>query len=492
MKPYYTSNDLIEAVQRKIAFPISQETFSNDDILRFANEETFIDLVPSVLQYHQEYFVFAVTVPLVNNQSRYAIPDRAIGMRMRDVLYQDTQGNLFDMTRVDAADKAFFQSNVGANSSIHKFYIEGNEIVLLPQVVGGVTGNLVFYIYLRPNQLVANTRAATLQSISSPLSKINQNFLAISTFVQVSPTNTITITAHGLSNGNLIHFESTGTLPSGLIADSDYFVVNSTTNTFQVATTRGGTPVTLSDVGSGVHNAIRIKQLNASFNPGNVDFTTGIITVSNHDYANNDKVLLTSTGVLPTPLVANKVYYVVNATANTIQLANTIGGTAISITFVGSGIHTISSDITTLTFDQVPANITEGSLIDFLQTTTGHRTYAYDVQVPTGAISGTTIAFATSAIPANFIVGDYIATANECIIPQIPSDLHNGLAERTCARILASLGDQAGLQMAQQKIMEIDKNQGNLLDNRAEGNPQKILARHSLLRYGRFFGRRRV
>jgi len=33
LTPYYTSNDLIAAVQRKIAFPIAQNTFSNTDIL---------------------------------------------------------------------------------------------------------------------------------------------------------------------------------------------------------------------------------------------------------------------------------------------------------------------------------------------------------------------------------------------------------------------------------------------------------------------------
>ena len=37
-KPYYTSNTLIEAVKRKMAMPISQVTFSDADILAFADE----------------------------------------------------------------------------------------------------------------------------------------------------------------------------------------------------------------------------------------------------------------------------------------------------------------------------------------------------------------------------------------------------------------------------------------------------------------------
>ena len=53
-KPYYTSNALIEAVKRNISFPISQVTFSEEDILTFADEEMFLEQVPSILQFHEE------------------------------------------------------------------------------------------------------------------------------------------------------------------------------------------------------------------------------------------------------------------------------------------------------------------------------------------------------------------------------------------------------------------------------------------------------
>jgi hypothetical protein len=491
-KPYYTSSDLIEAVKRKISFPVSQETFSEDDILRFANEEMYLSQVPSVLLYHQEYFVFPVEVELVTDQSRYSIPDRAIGLRMRDVMYKDSQGNLFEMTRIDAGDKAYFQSNVGANSSLHKFYIEGNEIVLTPQVVGGVSGSLVFYIFLRPNQLVQNERAAILSSITESSDTIKKNLQANASFVQVSPTNTITITSHGFSNGNRLLFTSTGAVPTGLVAGTQYYVINKTANTFQISTSIGGSAVSITDVGSGLHTVVRNKDLSASFDPEDVDFVTDEITITNHDFSDGDRVLLSSTDSLPTPLATDTFYYVTGSTANTIQLATSLGGTPVDITYNGTGLHTVSSNTTLLTFDQVPDNITDQSLIDFLQTNTGHKTYNYDVQIPIGGVSGNTVTLASIDVPDSFSVGDYICSANECIIPQIPSDLHNGLAERTCARILASIGDQQGLQTVNQKIAEIEQRQGTLLDNRAEGSPQKITARHSLLRYGRFFGRRRV
>ena len=84
-KPYFTSADIVEAVKRKIAFPIDQVTFTSNDILSFVNEEMMISQVPSVLQYHEEYFVFLERVPLVANRSRYPIPYRAIGMGYGDL-----------------------------------------------------------------------------------------------------------------------------------------------------------------------------------------------------------------------------------------------------------------------------------------------------------------------------------------------------------------------------------------------------------------------
>src|SRR5258706_10131324 len=96
-KPWLTSNELIASVQRKIAFPLSQVTFSRNDILAFANDEMMVSQVPSVLQYHEEYFVHSVNVPLKTGVSRYPIPNRAIGMRLRDVKWADNAGNMFDM-----------------------------------------------------------------------------------------------------------------------------------------------------------------------------------------------------------------------------------------------------------------------------------------------------------------------------------------------------------------------------------------------------------
>jgi len=56
--------------------------------------------------------------------------------------------------------------------------------------------------------------------------------------------------AHGLSNGDLIKFSTSGTLPAELAINTAYYVVEKTTDNFKVATTVGGTAVAFTDDGS--------------------------------------------------------------------------------------------------------------------------------------------------------------------------------------------------------------------------------------------------
>ena len=68
-------------------------------------------------------------------------------------------------------------------------------------------------------------------------------------------TNKITKTTHGMLNGCKIVF--TGDVPSGLTSNTVYYVVNKSTNDFQVEATVGGGAVPLVSQGSGTMYGIR-------------------------------------------------------------------------------------------------------------------------------------------------------------------------------------------------------------------------------------------
>lgn len=65
----------------------------------------------------------------------------------------------------------------------------------------------------------------------------------------------VTKASHGLSNGNVVVFQ-TITTTTGITAFVRYYVIGSTTNTFQVAATVGGSAVVLTSDGSGTYKSI--------------------------------------------------------------------------------------------------------------------------------------------------------------------------------------------------------------------------------------------
>jgi hypothetical protein len=66
----------------------------------------------------------------------------------------------------------------------------------------------------------------------------------------------------------------------------------------------------------------------------------GVVTWTANGLTNGDMIMFTTTGALPTPLVAGRTYFVVSQATNTCQLAASPGGTAINTSSAGSGTHT--------------------------------------------------------------------------------------------------------------------------------------------------------
>lgn len=387
-KPWFTSTDLIEKIKIGISVPIVQNTFDDDDLLNFATAELLLGQVPSVIEYHQEYFVFNEIIPLVANQNNYSIPKRAIGMKLRDLFYIDEQNNLNEMTNVGLGNADFYGSNTG-NQIPRNYYLEGDDIILLPKV-GEVTGSLLAKYYLRPNSLVTNDRAG-----------ICLNFVKEVTVGTLVAGDTITIGS------------------TSFIADTDFAI--------------------------GVTSTASATNLSSAINTANLEDITA------------------------------------SSTTNTVNINYAIQST----TIVSDNSNIVVASRSGVAVDTMPDNFVDSMLIDFLQTEGGHKTYAFDIKVPRNGISGNVAFFNAGDIPTKFIVGDYICEQYECIIPQIPSDLHNLLAERTCARILESLGDYEGATKQDAKVANLEAKQGTLISNRVEGSVRKVFNRHSLLRSGK-------
>lgn len=105
--------------------------------------------------------------------------------------------------------------------------------------------------------------------------------------------NDIEITSHGLKDGHLVIFTNTGgSLPGGIDADTYYYIINSTTNTFQISASYGGSAISLTSTGSGNHTINRATVLKNLSNTSSLAEYVGDVSFDLDDLITNQTVEL--------------------------------------------------------------------------------------------------------------------------------------------------------------------------------------------------------
>lgn len=179
---------------------------------------------------------------------------------------------------------------------------------------------------------------------------------------------------------------------------------------------------------------------------------------------------------------------------NKVVLQNEIPQTAASLTLyiymkpnrlvidnAAAVISNIDYDNGIITVSNFPDTFSAATLFDFVQAKSPNKILNYDL-TPT-AVSSTTksLTFSTDDVPSNLVVGDYICLEQETIVPQLPTELHAILAQRVAVSALESMGDEAGLKIAQGRLDKMEYAVLSLIDNRVESANEKVRNRHSSL-----------
>lgn len=311
---FYSSEELISSVKRRITIPTNQNTYTDEEILAFADEELGLAIVPAIMSLHEDYLLFSQDVPMVNDQTEYMIPYRAVGNKLYDLQYADSEGpnaSVIEMSRTTLGDEPNHNGSY-TSSYGYSYAISNNKVKLLTSTGGIANGFLRFIYYIRPSKLVFTEQVGVITNINS---------------------------------------------------------------------------------------------------------ITGEITVSS----------------LPTDFGTDVLY-------------------------------------------------------DFYKAKSPHSILSIDISAISVNVPGKTITIDPEDIPLFLEVGDHIAKSQQCAIPQIPSDLHVFLAQKTAERILEAQGDLEGLRLAQVKSAEMEIRAGTIIDNRVEESPLKVLNRRGILRSG-LFGR---
>jgi len=140
---------------------------------------------------------------------------------------------------VNTTTNVLTYANHGLTAGEHlKYYHNGGT------AIAGLTNAASYY----PGQVSTNT-FILYNSATRGANAVAT--MTIATTNVNTTSNTITSTAHGLVNGAELNYSNQGgTTLTGLTSGNDYFVVNKTNDTFQLALTLGGDPIDLSGTGN--------------------------------------------------------------------------------------------------------------------------------------------------------------------------------------------------------------------------------------------------
>ena len=159
----YTTQNFLDAVNRRSFLPSGQNTFEDAEILAIGDEITRNEMVPSLMKLNEEFFVQHISYNITQNIQNYLIPDRAIGMIVREVSHIDTNGAVLDMDRIEPTELDNIQRT---SIKPEAFFVKNDEIWLHP-IPANTTGNLRIYFPLRPGNLVETSEAATVTEIDT-------------------------------------------------------------------------------------------------------------------------------------------------------------------------------------------------------------------------------------------------------------------------------------------------------------------------------------
>jgi len=166
--------------------------------------------------------------------------------------------------------------------------------------------------FVKTQVAIQPTSAASLASTNWTVSETFANQTATITIA----TPAVVTVAAAPALGTTVAFTTTGALPTGLTVNTPYYVFNRTSTTYNLATTAGQYQTATISIGA-----------------------PAVITVGTAPN-NGDVVSFSTTGTLPTGIVAGTNYFVVNRTSTTFNISATSGGSAITTSGSQSGIPT--------------------------------------------------------------------------------------------------------------------------------------------------------
>ncbi len=132
--------------------------------------------------------------------------------------------------------------------------------------------------------------------------------------------------------------------------------------------------------------------------------------------------------------------------------------------------------------DKVPTDFNVNKQYDVVQQISPHKCLTIDLTITGLNTVNKSVTFAT--VPTGLKVGDHLTLAQQSAIPQIPSDMHPILGHRAGRRCVSAQGDTEAVQVTTGMVNEFQENSMNIISDRVEDSPKKIVGNRNLIRTG--------
>lgn len=163
----YTTTELVADVKQRCSVPTSQNLFDEADFIRFLSSKLRDNVLPQIMSAREDFFVSSVDLTIDNTTitaNEYAIPERAVGMKLKTVVLVDAQGNEEELPRLSFEDKSL--PAYVDYQRLYGYYLQGNKVRL--HLADSFTNQtLRLYYFRRPNKLVKTSEAGKITGIDT-------------------------------------------------------------------------------------------------------------------------------------------------------------------------------------------------------------------------------------------------------------------------------------------------------------------------------------
>jgi hypothetical protein len=165
----YTADKLVSDIQMLGLFPDSQVLLTNDNLLALMNFQMSAELVPLIDSAAEEFFVHYDDVPYDQTQKVFNIPERAVGSKLRDLVFVDVNSNEIAIPRLRPEDlKVGYRYGIGYNIGLYGFFVKDQTVQLYLGNPSGINSypTLRLKFFRRPSQLIPQNQAGLITDIN--------------------------------------------------------------------------------------------------------------------------------------------------------------------------------------------------------------------------------------------------------------------------------------------------------------------------------------